>query len=174
MDFHMKLPRDKKGLALFILIISFISVNTIAPLITFAEVGFSLETWFSVLRVLPVLWPTVIVLVLVVNKPATALRNRVTRPGDSFHATVTIDILCNVLLLSMALSVVGFWIGTGRISMEPITGFFGNWPRNFAIALFIEMLIAQPVARTVLRKYHERADQRRASMELPAEACISA
>jgi hypothetical protein len=174
MDFHMKLPRDKKGLALFILIVSFISVNTIAPLITFAEVGFSLETWFNVLRVLPVLWPTVIVLVLLVNKPATALRNRVARPGGSFNAAVTIDILCNVLLMSVALSVIGFWVGTGRISMEPITGFFGNWPRNFAIALFIEMLIAQPIARAALRKYHERADQRLEATELPAEACIFA
>jgi hypothetical protein len=174
MDFHMKLPRDKKGFALFILIVSFISVNTIAPIITFAEVGFGMETWFNVLRIFPVLWPTVIVIVLLVNKPASALRNRVMRPGDSFHPTVTIDILCNVLLLSVALSVIGFWIGTGRISMEPITGFFGRWPRNFTIALFIEMLIAQPIARAVLQKYHERADQRAASTELPAEACIFA
>jgi len=174
MDFHNKLPRNKKELAIFIAIVSVISVNVIAPLITFAEIGVSLQAWLGVVRVLPLLWPTVIVLVLLANKPATALRNRIARQGDSFHATVTIDILCNVLLLSITLSVIGFWIGTGHVTLEPVTGFFGNWPRNFAIAFFVEALVAQPVARFALEKYHERTDQQLLQVELPTEACIFA
>lgn len=42
MDFYMKLPRSKKEFALFMAIISIISVNIIAPLITCFELGFHL------------------------------------------------------------------------------------------------------------------------------------
>ena len=42
MDFCEKLPRSKKEFALFIAVISVLSVNIIAPLITCFEFGFSL------------------------------------------------------------------------------------------------------------------------------------
>ena len=45
MDFHMKLPRNKKEFALFMAVISIISVNIIAPLITCFEAGFRLSVW---------------------------------------------------------------------------------------------------------------------------------
>jgi hypothetical protein len=40
MDFHMKLPRRKREFVLFMAIISVVSVNIIAPLITCFELGF--------------------------------------------------------------------------------------------------------------------------------------
>ncbi|HCW03392.1 MAG TPA: hypothetical protein DGK91_01955, partial [Clostridium sp.] len=60
MDFYMKLPRNKKEFALFLLIISVISVNIIAPLITCFEVGFHLYVWADVMKVLPFIWLSVI------------------------------------------------------------------------------------------------------------------
>ena len=49
----MKLPRSKKEFALFMGIVSIISVNIIAPLITFFEAGFHLYVYRDVLIVLP-------------------------------------------------------------------------------------------------------------------------
>jgi hypothetical protein len=66
--------------------------------------------------------------------------------------------LCTVFLLSIFLTVVGTWIGSRHISIEPITGFFYKWPRNFTISLGVELLIAQPVARFVMLKYHQYVD----------------
>lgn len=43
MDFYMRLPRNGKEFALFLAIVSIISVNIIAPLITFFEAGFRLQ-----------------------------------------------------------------------------------------------------------------------------------
>lgn len=43
MDFYMRLPRDHREFALFLLIVSLISVNLIAPLISMFELGFSFE-----------------------------------------------------------------------------------------------------------------------------------
>lgn len=158
MDFHMRLPRRKREFALFMGIISIISVNIIAPLITCFEMGFSLAVWADVLKVIPFIWMAVIALVLLTYKPAEWLTQRIVNQGDSFRSVVTINIMCTVLLLSIILTVVGTWIGTRHISPDPIIGFFYKWPRNFAISLGVELLIAQPAARFVMMKYHQRID----------------
>jgi len=158
MDFHTKLPRNKKEFALFIIVISIISVNSIAPLITFFEIGFTLNTWNEVLKVIPVLWLTVIVFVLITYHPAEFLTKKIINEEDSFKSVITINILCTVFILSIILTIVGTWIGSRHISTEPIIHFFYKWPRNFTIALGIELLIAQPIARLVMVKYHKYID----------------
>ena len=160
MDFHMRLPRNKKEFALFVAVISIISVNIIAPLITCFELGFSLATWTDVLNVMPFIWLTVVILVLLTYKPAEWLTRKIAKEGDGFRATVTINTLCTVFLLSILLTVFGTWIGSHHISLEPITGFFYKWPRNFAISLGVELLIAQPIARFVMLKFHQRMDSK--------------
>ncbi len=123
MEFHMKLPRNKKEFALFMAVISIISVNIIAPLITFFETGFHLSVWIETLRVIPFIWCAVIMLVLLTYKPAEWLTSRIVQKGDSFSSHITINILCSVLLMSVFLTVIGTWIGTRQISVEPIRFF---------------------------------------------------
>jgi hypothetical protein len=159
-EFYTKLPRSKREFALFIAVISIISVNIIAPLITCFEFGFSLDVWAEVLTVMPFIWLAVIVLVLLTYQPAERLTKCLTKHGDSFRAVMTVNILCTVFLLSVLLTVIGTWIGSRSISMEPITTFFYKWPRNFTIALFVELLIAQPIARFVMLKLHQRTNIR--------------
>jgi len=154
----MKLPRRKREFALFIAIISIISVLIIAPLITCFERGFTVTVWTGAFTVVPFIWLAVVFLVLVTYKPAEWLTRKIAQHGDSFRATMTINILCTVFLLSICLTVVGTWIGSQHVSLEPITGFFYKWPRNFAISLGVELLIAQPIARFVMLKYHQRTD----------------
>ena len=161
MDFYMKLPRSKKEFALFMLVISVISVNIIAPIITCFEMGFSLTTWRYTLEVIPLVWLCVIAVVLITYKPASVLTNMILRREDSFNAHVLANILFSVLLMSVILTVLGSWIGERNISMEPITMFFYKWPRNFAVSLGVETCIAQPIARFVMRKYHEKADAKK-------------
>jgi len=159
MDFHMKLPRRRKReFALFMAVVSIISVNILAPLITCFEIGFSLRAWRDVLMVIPFVWLAAVILVLLTYKPSEWLTQKVVRHGDSFRAVVTINILCSVFLLSIFLTVIGAWIGSRHISIEPITGFFYKWPRNFTLALGVELLIAQPIARFVILKYHQYTD----------------
>ncbi len=154
----MKLPRNKKEFALFMAVISVISVNIIAPLITGFEVGFSLNMWTDTLTVIPFIWIAVIATVLITYKPAEWLTSRIVREGDSFGSHVTINILCTVFLMSILLTVIGTWIGTRHISLEPIRLFFHKWPRNAAISFFVEACIAQPVARLVMLKMHQKTD----------------
>lgn len=156
--FYMRLPRNGREFPLFLLIVSLVSVNLIAPLVAMLSVGFSWETWRSVLTVLPILWPVVIVLVMLTNKPARWLTNKIIAPADSFNAHIVVELLCNVLLMSIILTVVGTWIGSRNVSWSPIEHFIYLWPRNFAIAFAVELLVAHPTAHLLMHHYHLRKD----------------
>ncbi|MDR3191084.1 MAG: hypothetical protein LBT80_07780 [Lactobacillaceae bacterium] len=154
----MKLPRSPKEFALFIAIISIISVNIIAPLISFFEAGFTTAVWRHTYQVMPFIWLTVVALVLLTLQPAQIVTGIILQKEDSFRAHMIVNALVNVLMMSIVLSVVATWIGTQSFTFEPITHFFYRWPRNFAIALGIEMLVAQPFARYVMYKMHVHLD----------------
>ena len=156
----MKLPRNKKEFVLFLAIISVISVNIIAPVITCFEVGFfSLDVWKNALRVIPIIWVCVIAIVLIIHKPAEWLTGKIVHKDDSFNSHITINVLCTVFMMSILLTVIGAWIGMGSITMEPIRTFFFKWPRNFAISLGVELLIAQPIARAAMVMLHSRFEE---------------
>lgn len=159
MKFFMKLPRNKKEFTLFIAVISIISVNIIAPLITCFEIGFSMDTWKNVLRVIPFIWISVVCIVLITYYPAEWMTAKIVEEKDSFNAHIVVNILCTVFMMSILLTVIGTWIGSRNISMEPIRMFFYKWPRNFAISFAVESLVAQPIARFVMFKLHQRMDQ---------------
>ena len=56
--------------------------------------------------------------------------------------------------MSVFLTFVGTWIGMRQIFIFPLQTFLNVWPRNFAISFFVEAMIAQPIARLVMLKYH--------------------
>jgi len=171
MEFYMKLPRNKKEFALFMAIISIISVNIIAPLITCFEMGFSMSVWANVIKVIPFIWVSVVILVLLTHKPSEWLASKILAKEDSFNAHMVINALCAVLLMSIFLTVIGTWIGTRQITMEPIRTFFYKWPRNFAIAFAVEVAIAQPIARYVMLKMHQMKDMKQQG-NMQAEATV--
>jgi hypothetical protein len=152
------LPRNVKEFPLFIAVISILSVNIIAPLITCFEFGFHVSVWLEVLQVIPFIWLSVIALVLLTYKPAEWLTRKIVDKGDSFNAHIVVNILCTVLLMSIFLTVIGTWIGSRHISTEPVRLFFHKWPRNFAISFAVEALFAQPIARFVMLKIHQAQD----------------
>lgn len=165
MDFYMKLPRNKREFAVFMGIISLVSVNLIAPLITCFEAGFAFSVWRDVLTVLPFIWLSVIATVLATYIPAEKMTARIVAKEDSFRARTVINILCTVFFMSMLLTVIGTWIGTRSVTWEPIRMFFYKWPRNFAISLFVELCIAQPLARAAMRKLHVWKDGEKSRTE---------
>ncbi len=159
----MKLPRNKKEFTLFLLVISIVSVNIIAPLITFLEVGFSKETYFNTLQVIPFIWLFVVILVLLTHTPAEKITKKIIHKDDSFNSVVTINILVNVLLMSIFMTIIGTWIGSRSVTFDVFHNYLNVWPRNFAISLAIELLIAHPVARLILYKLHISKDKQKAA-----------
>lgn len=155
MDFNMKLPRNGREFALFLAIVSIISVNIIAPVISGFEVGFSIATWRQTIAVIPLLLVAVIIFVLLTHMPAEKIAAKLTEETDSFNAKITITILINVAMMSVLMTIVGATIAMQTISLTPFQQFFYKWPRNFTIALLTEMLIAQPIARGVMYRLHK-------------------
>lgn len=158
MEFHQRLPRNKKEFVLFMAVISILSVNIIAPLITCFEAGFHLYVWKDVLKIIPFIWICVVALVLLTHKPAETLAANIIEKNNSFNANIIVNTLITVFMMSIILTVIGTWIGTRQITMELIYMFFYKWPRNFAISLMIELLIAHPIAMTVMVKLHKHLD----------------
>ncbi|MCE6029841.1 hypothetical protein ACA593_07095 [Lactiplantibacillus pentosus] len=97
MAFSLKLPRNRVEFSWFILIISVISVNVIAPLITCFEMGFSWRTWQQTLTVLPMIWGVVAALVLLTHRPADQVTRKLLARDDSFRANMIVNCLVNVL-----------------------------------------------------------------------------
>jgi hypothetical protein len=64
-----RLPHNAKEGILFMLIISIISVNIIAPIIIGLERGFSKEVYFETLKLIPFMWVIVVLLVRFVAGP---------------------------------------------------------------------------------------------------------
>lgn len=150
-----RLPRNGKEFILFLAIISILSVNIIAPIIMGFEFGFTKDVYMETLQVLPFVWVCVILLVTLVTNPlVNKLVPLYVKPTDSFNARVLFTILFSVTILSILLTVIGSWIGMREFSLEPLKNFFYNWPRNFFIAFWVEVLIAQPIARFAMKKLH--------------------
>lgn len=157
-----RLPQNGKEFALFLAIISIISVNTIAPIIMGFEFGFSKSTYLETLKVIPIMWVIVVLLVTLVAGPIVnkVLLPKFVGPTDGFNARVLFNILFSVTILSILLTIIGTWVGMREISIEPFRNFFYAWPRNFFIAFWIEMLVAQPIARFAMKKLHEGQTRR--------------
>lgn len=150
-----RLPRNGKEGIIFLLIVSIISVNTIAPIIIGLERGFSKEVYFDTLKIIPIMWIIVVLLVRMIAGPIVGkLVPKFVGQTDGFNARVLLTIVLNVTVLSLWLSIIGTWVGMKQISIEPFQNFLHIWPRNFGIAFWIELLIAQPIARFAMKKLH--------------------
>jgi hypothetical protein len=160
-----RLPRNKQEGLLFLLIVSLISVNMIAPIIVGLERGFSTEVYLDTLHILPVMWIIVVLLVKFVAGPIVGrLLPKFVGQTDGFNARVLFNIVLNVLVLSLLLSIIGTWVGTKQISLEPFRSSLHIWPRNFGVAFWIEVIIAQPIARFAMKLLHAKQAKRAESI----------
>ncbi|RPJ94804.1 hypothetical protein CW357_13555 [Rummeliibacillus sp. TYF005] len=162
-----RLPRNGKEGIIFLLIVSIISVNTIAPIIIGLERGFSKEVYFDTLKIIPIMWIIVVLLVRMIAGPIVGkLVPKFVGQTDGFNARVLLTIVLNVTVLSLWLSIIGTWVGMKQISIEPFQNFLHIWPRNFGIAFWIELLIAQPIARFAMKKLHAGQERKAVDGEI--------
>lgn len=152
-----RLPQNAKEGILFILIVSFLSVNTIAPVIVGLERGFSLQVYVETLQILPIMWIIVMLVVMFIARPLVGkVMPLFTAEGDGFNAKILLTIVLNVTIISLIMTCIGMWVGTGRISLDPLQQFLHVWPRNFGIAFWIEIIVAQPIARFAMKQLHTK------------------
>lgn len=152
----MRLPRNGKEGAMFTLIVSVLSVNLIAPCISFLQAGVSWDVYKYTVSLIPVMWVFVIACSLIVHPFAQKITSRIVNETDSFNAIMTITTLCTAFFMSLLMTLIGTAIANGSVYLGLYSNFLNIWPRNFAIALFIELLIVQPISRQIMFWMHTR------------------
>ena len=91
---------------------------------------------------------------LFVGKIAENLVEKFSSPTDSFNAYIMFRVFFTVIGMSIIMTLVGGIFGFG-FNIEVLKEFPMVWPRNFCIAIFYELIIAQPIARKVMRMMHK-------------------
>lgn len=116
------------------------------------------------LKVIPMMWIIVLLCVKLVAGPLVSkVMPKFVGQTDGFNARVLLNIVLNVTVLSLLLSIIGPMVGTKQISLDPFKNFLHTWPRNFGVAFWIELLIAQPIARFAMKVLHSRQAGKAAS-----------
>lgn len=156
-----RLPKNGKEGAIFGAIICTLSVLFIGSInIILAAGGFNSEVAMDMLILLPIIWVIVMIIEpLAIGRFAEFLASKFISPTDGFAARIMFRTLFTVLGMSFTMTIVGDIMGNG-FTTEFFTNFIQIWPRNFLIALFLESLVIQPIARFVMVKMHEVQDRK--------------
>ena len=99
-------------------VVSVISVNIIAPVISCFEIGFSFSSWASALRSMPFVWLAVIACVLITYRPAEWVTARFLRRATPHNARILVNILSTVCMMSVILTIIAPWIVAGHVSLR--------------------------------------------------------
>ena len=90
------------------MVVSIISVNTIAPIIMGLERGFSIENYFETLKIIPFMWIIVVLLVrLVAGSLVGNVKPKFVEQTDGLIARVLLNIILNVTVLLILLTIIG-------------------------------------------------------------------
>lgn len=107
-----------------------------------------------------VAWVVVMLLMtFVVGRVSDRAIGRYLLPSDSANARILTNIVVCVFCMSMIMSALGPVIGTvveGNLNFDQVLRWPYNWPYNFCVAFMIELIIAQPAARAVMKRIHIR------------------
>ncbi len=125
------------------------------------EGRFDLDIVITSLTCIPILWVVVMILMtFIVGRVADYGVRHFTEPTDGFNTRITFNIIFCVTMISTSMSIIGPLVGTILSGEFAIAQVFLDWPRmwptNFCAAFWVEILIAQPATRWVMKKKHLR------------------
>ena len=152
-----RLPRNgKEGLLyggvialITVIIMLFLNVGTVFGTI-------NKEVIIAIIKLTPIIWLTAMIIEsLFVGKISEKLVEHFTESTDGFNTRILFNILFCVTLMSAIMTIVGGMIGSSKVTLEPFETFLSHWPRNFCVAFWCEILLAQPAARAVMKIIHK-------------------
>ncbi|SES38318.1 hypothetical protein [Psychrobacillus sp. OK032] len=158
-----RLPKNGKEGAIFGAIICTLSVLTIGSINMILAAGeFNGDVAMNMLIMLPIIWVIVMIIEPVaIGRFAEFLASKFISPTDGFAARIMFRTLFTVLGMSFTMTLIGDIMGNG-FTTEIFSNFIQIWPRNFILALFLESVVIQPIARFAMVKMHEAQDRKAA------------
>lgn len=156
---ELRLPWSKREGLVYGGIISIITCTIMCLFNVFRSAGqVNMEVFINGLLCIPILWILVMLTITFVVEPiARRFVEKYTEPTDSFYTKIVFNIIACVLMMSMIYTILGSLVGhifAGDVSADIILMWPSNWPVNFCVAFWVEMLIAQPIARLAMKRWH--------------------
>lgn len=151
-------PFNKKEQYLFVFTIAFFtSIPMLTANLLLSTPVITIDLLWKALIILPCVWLAMLFVFspLIINGLAAKLMKKFTKQTDSFYAQNITNIFFCVSILSFIFTLVFSFIFHG-FTVDALNDFITNWPRNFMMAFFIELFVAQPMARLVMRSLHKR------------------
>lgn len=155
------MPRSSKEGLLYGAIICGLTCICMATInISIGMGGISTESLLTALKAFPIVFIiAMIVENFIVGKVASKLVYSFIPPKDSLNAHILYRTFFTVVGMSIIMTIIGGML-SGGINIEILKEFPISWPRNFCIAIFLELIIVQPIARAVMRLLHEKQEKK--------------
>lgn len=156
---EVRLPKNGKEGLLYGIIICTITVIIMTTMnISLQFKRLDGEVALLILKAIPIILIIAMLLEsLIIGRIADRLVEKFSEPTDGFNAKILFNILFCVLGMSACMTIFGDMMGNG-ISLASFTRFPSHWPKNFCVALWCEILLAQPLARFAMRKLHSHQE----------------
>ena len=113
--------------------------------------GFSLNSFKTALVAFPLtLLIAYILETFIIGKVNHILLAKFVRKDDSKNAYILFNGFFIVTMMSLVMTIIGGFLGGDNLQTI-FTEFFIRWPRNFCAAFFLNILVAGPISRFVLK-----------------------
>lgn len=158
MNHDLRLPQTNKEGLIYGSVICSITVLFMASFNIYLQFQtVSLDVILTIIKVFPIFFVLAMVLEhFIVSRFAETMVNKFVNDTDSFNARLLFTVLFTVIGMSCMMTLIGDVVGHGlRIESGIVGRYVSALPRNFSIVLFIELVIAQPVARKVMTTIHQ-------------------
>ena len=154
------MPRSKKEGLIFGVCMCFIMAFFMEMLnIAIHNGGMNKEVFLINLKAFPVTFVIAFILEgVVVGKVKDILMDKFAGKNDSLNATILFNTFFIVTMMSFIMTFIGGVLGGDSISLVN-REFFIRWPRNFCAAFFLNVLVAGPISRAILRRVQASGDQ---------------
>ena len=154
------MPRNKKEVIIFGVGMCLIRVFFMGLLnISIHLGGLSLESIKTAVIAFPVTFIIAFILEnLVVGKINHFLLSKFVAKTDSKNSYILFNCFFIVTLMSLIMTIIGGLLGGDTLSTV-ISEFFIRWPRNFCAAFFLNILVAGPISRFILKTIQNRGNK---------------
>ncbi|MDO5518447.1 MAG: hypothetical protein Q4F66_12910 [Clostridium sp.] len=153
------MPRNKKEGIIFGICMCFVMVFFMGMLnISIHHGAFNGEVMMICLKAFPVTFIIAFILEgAIVGKINGMLMAKFCNEKDSANAKILFNCFFIVTCMSLFMTFIGGMLGGDSLSL--ITReFFIRWPRNFCAAFFLNIVVAGPISRAILRMIQSKSD----------------
>ncbi|BBK78720.1 hypothetical protein [Clostridium butyricum] len=156
------MPRNKKegiifGITMCVIMVFFMGMLNIS----IHHGVFDGEVMIICLKAFPVTFIVAFIIEgAIVGKVNRMLLERFCGEKDSVNARILFNCFFIVTCMSLIMTFIGGMLGGDSLSLVT-KEFFIRWPRNFCAAFFLNILVAGPVSRAILRMIQRSADAKK-------------